>query len=56
MKNTDNSCSNMLPNKVKIDLDMFGALMLNGVGGHVDSVDVVTIDQGSPVDRNMQLE
>jgi hypothetical protein len=33
---------------MEIDLNMLGALMLNGVGGHVDGTDVVTIDQGSP--------
>jgi len=35
--------SNVLPNKVKIDLDVLGALMLDGVGGHVYGADIVTI-------------
>jgi hypothetical protein len=28
--------SNALPDKVKINLNMLGALMLNGVGGELD--------------------
>ena len=47
MKNADSSCSNTLPNKVKIDLNMFGALMLNRVGRHVYGDDVVAVDQNS---------
>lgn len=34
-----------LPNKVKINLDVFGVLMLNRVGGYVDPANIVTIDQ-----------
>ena len=34
-----------LPNEVKIDLNVLGALILNRVGGHVDGTDVVTIHQ-----------
>jgi hypothetical protein len=30
---------------VDIDLDMLGALMLNGVGREVDGADVVTVDE-----------
>jgi hypothetical protein len=40
-------------NEVKIDLDVFGALVLNGVGGQVNCTDVVTINQGSPRRRCM---
>jgi hypothetical protein len=36
-----------LTDEVKIDLNMFGVLMLNGVGGEVDHADVV-VDQGGP--------
>jgi hypothetical protein len=46
MKHTNITNSNTLPNKVEIYLDMLGALMLDGVGRHVDGADVVTIDQG----------
>ena len=44
MKNMDSSCSNTLPNKGKVDLNMFGALMLNGVDRHVYGADVVAVD------------
>ena len=43
MQNTDITKSNTLPDEVKIDLDVLGALMLDGVGGHVDSADIITI-------------
>jgi hypothetical protein len=36
---------NVLADKVKINLNMLGALVLNGVGGEVDGADVVTVDQ-----------
>ena len=47
----------MFLNKVKINLNMFGALMLNWVGGHVDVDDanVVTIHQGGTVRRGVKL-
>ncbi len=32
---------NMIANKVKIDLDVLGALVLDGVRWHVDSADIV---------------
>jgi hypothetical protein len=36
--------NNTLAEKVKINLNMLGALVLNGVGGEVDGTDVVTVD------------
>jgi hypothetical protein len=36
------------PHKVEVDLGMLHALVLDGVGGQVDSADVVTIDEGAP--------
>jgi hypothetical protein len=33
---------------MKINLYMFGALMLNEVGGEVHGVDVVTVDESAP--------
>jgi hypothetical protein len=36
---------NALVDKVKINLNMFGALVLYGVGGKVDGADVVIVDQ-----------
>jgi hypothetical protein len=39
---------NTLADKAKINLNMLGALMLNGVGGEVDGADVVAVDQSGP--------
>jgi hypothetical protein len=36
---------NALTDKVKINLNMLGALVLNGVGGELDGADVVAVDQ-----------
>jgi hypothetical protein len=47
--------SNALANKVKINLNMLGALVLNEVGGEVDGVDVVTVDQSGPRQGVVQL-
>jgi hypothetical protein len=38
--------SHMFPHEVEVDLDMFHALVLNGVGGEVDDTDVVAVDEG----------
>ena len=56
MENTDSSSSNTLPNKVKVNLNMFGAFMLDKVWRHVDSADVITIDQSALLRWSMQLE
>jgi hypothetical protein len=39
---------NTLTDKVKINLNMFGALVLYEVGGEVDGADVVAVDQSGP--------
>jgi hypothetical protein len=39
---------NTFVDKVEINLNMFGALVLNGVGGEVDGADVVAVDQSGP--------
>jgi hypothetical protein len=39
---------NSLADKVEIDLNMLGALVLNGVGGEVDGADVAAVDQSGP--------
>jgi hypothetical protein len=44
MEDTNVPDGNTLVDKVKINLNMLGALVLNGVGGEVDDSDVVTID------------
>jgi hypothetical protein len=30
---------------VEVDLDMFGALVFNRIGGEIDGIDVVTADE-----------
>jgi hypothetical protein len=40
--------SNALANKVKINLNMFGALVLNMVDGEVDGAGIVVVDQSGP--------
>jgi hypothetical protein len=47
MEDADLSDDNLLSDKIKINLHMLGALMLNRVGGEVHSADVVTIDKGA---------
>ena len=44
MQHTDLTHGNTIANEVEIDLDVFGTLMLDGVGGHVDGADVVAED------------
>jgi hypothetical protein len=46
---------NALADKVKINLNMLCALVLNEVGREVDGVDVVTVDQGGPRQGVVQL-
>jgi nucleoside-triphosphatase THEP1 len=45
----------MFPQKVEVNLDMLHALMLNGVGGDVDSADVVVIDEGALHQRSVEF-
>jgi hypothetical protein len=44
MEHPNLSQSNLLAYKVDVDLDMLHAMVMNGVGGHVDSTDIITID------------
>jgi hypothetical protein len=48
MEDTNVPDRNALTNKMEINLDMFGALVLDGVGGEIDSADVVAVDQSGP--------
>jgi hypothetical protein len=40
--------SNTLADKVEINLDMLGVLVLDGVSGVVDGTDIVAVDQSGP--------
>jgi hypothetical protein len=55
MEDVDNTNGNTLPNKVKVNLNMFGVLVLNLVGQHVDDADVVAIGQGSLAGWGVEL-
>ena len=44
MQNTNFTKRDLLANEVDIDLDVLGPSMMNRVGCHVDSTDVVTED------------
>jgi hypothetical protein len=48
MEDTNVPDDNILADEVEINLNMLGALMLDEVGGEVDSVDVVAVDQSGP--------
>jgi hypothetical protein len=54
MKKPHDTHGYLLKNEVKIDLDVLRPLMLNRVGGHVDCADVVVVDKGSTVKRNVE--
>ena len=56
MHDADITNSNTLPHEVKINLNVFGVLMLDRVGGHVDGADVVAIDQRSAPRRCLELD
>jgi hypothetical protein len=40
---------------VQVDLHMLRALMLNGIGGEVDGVDVVAVDEGGALEGAVEL-
>jgi hypothetical protein len=48
MQDVDITDGHAFPHKVEVDLDMFCALVLNGVGGEVDGADIITVDEGAP--------
>jgi hypothetical protein len=55
MKDVDLADDNLLSNKMKINLHILGALMLNGVGGEVHDADIVTVDKGAPRRHGLEL-
>jgi hypothetical protein len=55
MKNTNIAKGNTFPNKMKVNLNMLGSLMLDGVLGHVDGADIVTIHESRLVQRSVKL-
>jgi hypothetical protein len=55
MKNSNVTESNLLTNKVDVQLDVLCATMMNGVGGEVDSGDVVAEDDSGLINRTGKL-
>jgi hypothetical protein len=55
MEYVDLTDDDSLSDKIKINLHMFGALMLNGVGGEVHGADVVTVDKSAPRRQTLEL-
>jgi hypothetical protein len=47
MEDADLTDGNLLSDKMKINLHMLGALMLNGVGGEVHGADIVAVDKSA---------
>jgi hypothetical protein len=55
MQDAEITNGNTLVDEVEVNLNMLRALMLNRVGGHVDSADVVTIYQCGTVKWSTKL-
>jgi hypothetical protein len=55
MKNTNNTKSNLFPDKMEVNLNVFSPLMLDWVGRHVDGANVVAINQCSTLQRGLQF-
>jgi hypothetical protein len=55
MEDADLTDGNLVSDKMKINLHMLRALMLNGVGGEVHDADVVTVDESAARWRSLEL-
>jgi hypothetical protein len=55
MEDANLADGNLLSNKMKINLHMLGALMMNGVGGEVHGADAVTVENGAPRRRGLEV-
>jgi hypothetical protein len=55
MEDADLTDGNLLSNKMKINLHMLGALVLNGVGGEVHGADIVAVDKCASRRRSLEL-
>lgn len=55
MKNSNVPQCNTISNEVKVDLDVFGALVLNWIRGHIDRAHVVTENNGGTGKRPVKL-
>jgi hypothetical protein len=55
MKDVDSTDGDTFPDKVEVNHNMLGTLMLHRVGGEVDGTDVVAVDQSGPRRRRLEL-
>ena len=55
MKNTNFAESHLLANEVDVDLNVLGTAVVDQVGSHVDGADVVAVDHGSHLQRDMEF-
>jgi hypothetical protein len=55
MEYEDLTNGDLLSDKMKINLHMFSALMLNGVDGKIQGADVIVIDKSAPKRRMLEL-
>jgi hypothetical protein len=55
MEDADLTDGNLFSDKIKINLYMLGALMLNGVGGEAHGTNVIVVDKGAPRRRCLEL-
>jgi hypothetical protein len=55
MKNPNSSKGNSFADKVQVNFNMLGALVLNGIAGEVCCTHIVTIDKASRLKRMAEL-
>jgi hypothetical protein len=55
MEDADLTDGNLFLDKMKINLHMLGALMLNGIGREIHDADIITVDEGAPRQWGLEL-
>ena len=55
MKNTNFAQSHLLADKVDADLDVLGTTVVDRAGCHVDSANIVAVDNCSNLQRDVEL-
>jgi hypothetical protein len=55
VQDADITDGHTFPHKVKVDLNMLHALVLNGIGGEVDDANVVAVDECALHQWSMKL-
>ena len=55
MNNTDFAQGHLLMDEVDVDLNVLGMAVMDRVGCHIDSADVVAVDDSGDPQRNMQF-